>query len=440
MRKVNLTNEQYNRLILVEAENDAFKRNNAKAPNLKAIWKVIDMKQKQLYDEVFGKLSDKIYDITAEKAKQMNKVKPNANFMKIPKNMFSAGNSKLPASVLIVNMSSALMCPSYYLGVCQITNGACYAMRDENQYSRTDIGSVLNNNWQRDLIHTQMLQQYQNGNKKPMRDFFNLVETYIQLGNAYAENLFKKEMENMKYKLGRDLTKEEINLLKIQQSDTKITDIRLNESGDFHCQLAVDLWSKFARKIKKKYGINMHAYTARNLDYSKASENMSINYSHQGDGNNRGFLPRRFKAVSDAKFDSLQGGNEVKNRQPILGQTENGEFFYKCPCSNKETKCDRCGVCFAKNETGRPYTIYVKYHGAVAANGLKNLFTAKEVDGVIKKLYQNGWITDNEMTSRNRRDNKKKLNDYSEKIMAQRNGTAPKDEFNADKNEEKPKN
>ena len=398
MRKVNLTNEQYNRLILVEAENDAFKRNNAKAPNLKAIWKVIDMKQKQLYDEVFGKLSDKIYDITAEKAKQMNKVKPNANFMKIPKNMFSAGNSKLPASVLIVNMSSALMCPSYYLGVCQITNGACYAMRDENQYSRTDIGSVLNNNWQRDLIHTQMLQQYQ------------------------------------------DLTKEEINLLKIQQSDTKITDIRLNESGDFHCQLAVDLWSKFARKIKKKYGINMHAYTARNLDYSKASENMSINYSHQGDGNNRGFLPRRFKAVSDEKFDSLQGGNEVKNRQPILGQTENGEFFYKCPCSNKETKCDRCGVCFAKNETGRPYTIYVKYHGAVAANGLKNLFTAKEVDGVIKKLYQNGWITDNEMTSRNRRDNKKKLNDYSEKIMAQRNGTAPKDEFNADKNEEKPKN
>ena len=95
------------------------------------------------------------------KQKQMNKVKPNANFMNIPKNMFSAGNKKVPSSVLIVNMSSALMCPSFYLGVCQITNGACYAMRDENQYSRTDIGSTLRNNWQRDLAHTQMIQQYQ---------------------------------------------------------------------------------------------------------------------------------------------------------------------------------------------------------------------------------------------------------------------------------------
>ena len=89
--KINLTKEQYNKLIITEAENAAFKRANAKAPNLKKIWKIIDMKQKQLYDEVFGKLSDEIYDITLAKQRQMNKVKPNGNFMRIPKNMFSAG-------------------------------------------------------------------------------------------------------------------------------------------------------------------------------------------------------------------------------------------------------------------------------------------------------------------------------------------------------------
>jgi hypothetical protein len=353
--------------------------------------------------------------------------------MRIPKNMFSAGNTKLPANVLVVNMSSALMCPSYYLGVCQITNGACYAMRDENQYSRTDIGSVLSNNWQRDLMHTQMLQQYQHGNKKPMRNFFRLVETYIQLGNAYAENLFKEELEKQEYRYGRPLTKDEKEFLRVQQSDTKITDIRLNESGDFQCQLAVDLWAKFARKIKKKYGINTHAYTARNLDFSNASKDISINYSHQGNGNERGEFPRRFKAVSDKVFNSLIGGDEVKNRQPILGQKPNGEFFYKCPCSNKETKCDRCGVCFAKNETGKPYTIYVKYHGAIAANGLKNLFTAKEVNDVLNKLKDNGWVTDDEIKSSNKRDHKKKLADYSKKILMQRNGQLPQDEFNTEK-------
>ena len=433
--KLKITEKQYDNLIIAEAKNDAFNRQKAKAKNLKQIWKAIDMKQKQLYREVFGDLSEKMYDITVAKEKKMKSLKPKGDFLKIPNNMFSAGNDKLPASVLIVNMSSALMCPSYYLGVCQITNGACYAMRDENQYSRTDVGSVLNNNWQRDLMHTQMLQQYQHGNKKPMRTFFKILETYIQLGNAYSENLYRKEVENMEYKFGRKLTQEEKNLLRVQQSDNKITDIRLNESGDFHCQLAVDLWAKFARKIKKKYGINTHAYTARNLDYSNASQDISINYSHLGDGNARGDLPRRFKAVTDKVFNALEGGDKVKNQQPILGQKPDGEFFYKCPCSNKSTKCDRCGVCFAPNKTGTPYTIYVKYHGAVAANGLKNLFTTKEINDVINKLKLNGWVTDNEMKSRNRKDNIQKLNNYSEKILAQRNGKAPKDDFNTEKDE-----
>ena len=411
--KVNITANQYNNLIISEAENVAYNRNNAKEPNLKAIWSAIDRKQKILQDEVFGELSEKIYDITVEKAKSMGE-----EFMEVPKNICSAGNDKLPSSVLIINMSSSLMCPSYYLGICTITNGACYAQRAENQYSAKDKSSVLTNRWKTDLMHTQMLQQYQHGNKKPMKDYFNLIETYIQLGNAYSENLYKKEYQKMQMRLGRELTPEEKNFLRIQQSENKITDIRLNETGDFQCQLAVNLWGKFADKIKKKYGINTHAYTARNLDFSNVSKSIAINPSHEGI-NLGDAKPRMFKAVGDKFYNRLKGGDKVENRQPVLGVV-NGKYFYKCPCSRGETHCDMCGVCFDKNKTGKPYTIYVKYHGLVAANGFKNLFKKDEVEKVIEKLHENGWITEKEYQSYISPKNQNFLDSISKKIDKQR--------------------
>jgi hypothetical protein len=411
--KVNITANQYNNLIISEAENGAYNRNNANEPNLKAIWDAIDRKQKILQDEVFGELSEKIYDITIEKAKSMGE-----EFMEVPKNICNAGNDKLPSSVLIINMSSSLMCPSYYLGICTITNGACYAQRAENQYSAKDKSSVLTNRWKTDLMHTQMLQQYQHGNKKPMKDYFNLIETYIQLGNAYSENLYKKEYQKMQMRLGRELTPEEKNFLRIQQSENKITDIRINETGDFQCQLAVNLWGKFADKIKKKYGINTHAYTARNLDFSNVSKSMAINPSHEGI-NLGNAEPRMFKAVGDKFYDNLEGGDQVKNRQPVLGVV-NGKYFYKCPCSRGETHCDMCGVCFDKNKTGKPYTIYVKYHGLVAANGFKNLFKKDEIENVIEKLHENGWITEEEYQSYISPKNQNFLDNISKKIDKQR--------------------
>jgi hypothetical protein len=411
--KVNITANQYNNLIISEAENVAYNRNNANEPNLKAIWDAIDRKQKILQDEVFGELSEKIYDITVEKAKSMGE-----EFMEVPKNICNAGNDKLPSSVLIINMSSSLMCPSYYLGICTITNGACYAQRAENQYSAKDKSSVLTNRWKTDLMHTQMLQQYQHGNKKPMKDYFNLIETYIQLGNAYSENLYKKEYQKMQMRLGRELTPEEKNFLRIQQSENKITDIRINETGDFQCQLAVNLWGKFADKIKKKYGINTHAYTARNLDFSNVSKSMAINPSHEGINLGKA-EPRMFKAVGDKFYDNLEGGDQVKNRQPVLGVV-NGKYFYKCPCSRGETHCDMCGVCFDKNKTGKPYTIYVKYHGLVAANGFKNLFKKDEVENVIEKLHENGWITEKEYQSYISPKNQNFLDSISKKIDKQR--------------------
>jgi hypothetical protein len=399
-------------LIINEAKNAAYERKNAKEANMKAIWKAIDRKQKELQANIFGELNDKLYDITQEKLNSMGE-----KYAFVPNVIARAGNSKLPASVLVINMSSSLMCPSYYLGICTIKNGACYAQRAENQYSSKD--GVLPDRWKTDLMHTQMLQQYQNGNKQPMRDYFKLVETYIQLGNAYATNLYKEELEKVTYRLGRELTKEEKNILWMQQSEYVISDIRLNETGDFHCQLAVDLWAKFASKIKKKYGINTHAYTARNLDFSKASDVIAINPSHQGInmGENN---TRMFKAVGNDFYNKLVGGDKVGNdRQPELGEI-NGKYFYKCPCKKGVTTCERCGVCFAPNKTGVDYTIYVRYHGLTAANGFKHLFTKNEVSNVIEKLHNNGWVTDEEYTTYQSQTNQNRLDKVSKDIKQQR--------------------
>ena len=413
--KILLKESQYDRIFINEDDNPAYQRSNANSDNLKAIWAVIDKKQQNLQKIVFGDLGDKLYDIASEKAKQMGE-----EFAEVPHNMCNAGNKKLPMGVLFINMSSALMCPSYYLGICTITNGRCYAQSEENRYSNT----AMPVRWKTDIMYTQMLQQYQHGDKNPMKEYFRLIETYIQLGNAYSENVFRKEMEKMEYKLKRSLTKEEKEFLRIQNSDYKITDIRLNETGDFQCQLAVDLWDKFAEKIKRKYGINTHAYTARNLDFSNV-KNIAINPSHKGInlGEN---LPRMFKAISDKEYNRLKGGDKVIDRQPELAIKEDGTYYYKCPCGKGETKCDRCGVCFDKNKTGKPYTIFVKYHGMEYANGLKSLFTKDEVQNVIEKMYKNGWVTDEEYDKYTSNGNQTRLKNISKNINNMRKETKKK--------------
>ena len=409
MVKIRINESQYNMLLLSEENNNAFDRKKVNGDNMKAIWAEIDRKQKELHNNLFGELSDKLYDITIEKAKAMGD-----KYLRVPNTICTAGNDKLPENVLIINMSSSLMCPSFYLGLCTIKNGACYAQRDENRLTNT----VTPNRWQTDLMHTQMLQQYKSGNKNAFRIYFGLIEKYIQLANAYSENLYKKELARINrqylklYK--REMTENEKNVLKIQYMKHKISDVRLNETGDFQCQLAVDLWTKFAMKIKKKYNINTHAYTARNLDFSNASKHMAINPSHKGI-NVGSYNTRMFKAVDNSKFNSLEWC-ELNGNQPILKVDDKGVYYYKCPCDNNNTKCDECGVCFAKNETGKPYTIFVKYHGITAANGLKSLFKKDEVSNVIERLYANGWITDDEYENYNSEANQSHLDRLSSKI------------------------
>ena len=47
---------------------------------------------------------------------------------------YSIGNSKIGKDTLIINMGSATDCPSRQLGLCNIPEGKCYALKAERQY------------------------------------------------------------------------------------------------------------------------------------------------------------------------------------------------------------------------------------------------------------------------------------------------------------------
>lgn len=410
----NIINNSVSKIInsINEERNKAYNRSSA-TEGMKKIWDIIDKKQKKLYDMVFGDLGDKLDELTMEKAKLMGE-----EYLNIPEVICGAGNDKLPENVLIVNMSSSLMCPSFYLGLCQIKGGACYAQRAENQYTN----NVLPQRFKTDLMHTQMLRQYQNGNKNPMKEYFRIVELYIHLANKYATDECNNVIKFLEKKMGRKLSNEERNIISIEHSKNKITDVRLNETGDFHCQLAVDLWSKFAKKIKQKYGINTHAYTARNLDFSEASKNININYSHKGEYDSEYQKPRYYMALTDGQYNKLENVPVDENSQPVLGPKYKGKYYYKCPCTASETKCDMCGVCFNKNKTGEEYIIYTTIHGNKNAQGLVNGFTIPQMKPVVNQLHDIGWTNEKEKG----KEENENLKNYSKNVEIKQNANKKK--------------
>lgn len=394
-----MLNEEENRYY---SRKDNFNGNES----LKQLWAKIEQKQTELQQMLYNELDE----FTRAKLKLFNVESPI-----VPETLVTAGNAKLPSDVLIINITSPLACPSYHLGLCVIKDGACYAQRGHNQYD-----GARERGFNTDIMMTQMLQQYKKGNKLPMKKYYNLVEMYLNVGNLVAKQTYR---DSIKYLInnGVELTDSVKETAKMIADRYKIKVIRLNEAGDFPCQLSVNLWFNFAKKVGKKYGIQVNTYSARLLDFSKKPENFSILPSREGI--NIGDEPyRTFMAVPDTLYNSKQGGDKVdyKTHQPILGQEENGRYFFKCPCEKDKPQCDSCRVCFNRNETGVPYTIYVKYHGYRAANGLKNLFTQDEIKRSLKQSIKNGWITPEELKIANSKGTRKRLGDVSQRTLNQR--------------------
>lgn len=179
-----------------------------------------------------------------------NILKNQLSFMQFSGQAFAYGNTKIPRSTLIVNLTSAENCPSKKRELCQVV-GCCYALKCERIYSNYKHKNLVMQHWL---------------NTASTEDIITLMSAYIY----YAP--------------------ETINL------------IRLDEAGDFTCQNQIRQWNKIAKFFWESRGIRTYTYTARtDLDFSEAPYIM-VNGSLPG-------IPgavRVYKCIPPQIFDNIQ--------------------------------------------------------------------------------------------------------------------------------------
>ena len=132
--------------------------------------------------------------------------------------LFSFGNTKLPRTTAIFNMSSATDCRASRKGLCQLKNiNKCYARKAEIQYP-------------------------------PVLPFRRRQEEFWS--KCTAHSFISKLLECSR--------------------TIPITHLRLNEAGDFKTQRCVGKAVKIAKILKDRYDITTYCYTARiDLDFTK---------------------------------------------------------------------------------------------------------------------------------------------------------------------------
>ncbi len=137
--------------------------------------------------------------------------------------LLSDGNTKLPSTTAIFNMSTATDCPSRKLGLCSAYYKGkciCYALKPET------------NHWKKVVL--------------PYRE----KQTEFWLNTNAKDFVFQFVA---------------INELK----DKPFTAMRFNEAGDFHGQSCVNKAEKIAKALNT-YNVKVYCYTARkDLDFSK---------------------------------------------------------------------------------------------------------------------------------------------------------------------------
>ena len=307
--------------------------------------------------------------------------------LSIPQKAFSAGNDKLPNNTLIVNFTSALRCPAW--NECLVKH-ACYARAGEKPHT-----AVLRANTNRYLLW-----ELTRGDNEMLKLMMNMVKAYIfnyeTIYNSASGILRKQGIKNINDLLNLDLDNGLVTETLFEQfnSAKNVTNVRLNEDGDFIGQWLVDAWDDFGGKLKK-FGVVISAYTCRNLNY-EGVQNIVLNSSNVANKN----VDRYFIAISEeayASFDDTHEGFDPQTGRlktvlrPLgtfdeTGQwTPNGNMYYKCPCGNesimgpkkkKEEKnslmdydCYKCNTCYTPNNLngGKPYYVFVKVHGSSEA-------------------------------------------------------------------------
>jgi hypothetical protein len=163
--------------------------------------------------------------------------------------LISSGNTKLPSTTAIFNMSSAHDCPSLKLGLCKAyVNGkhVCYARKAEYDY------------------HPNVL---------PYRRRQEKFWLGMTVQGFVSQFLLINAMKNKPF-----------------------TALRFNEAGDFHSQDCVNKAQGIAA-ILKRSGVNVYAYTSRSDLVFTGTKSIVIN----GSGFMKAGIPNEFKIVTDLK-------------------------------------------------------------------------------------------------------------------------------------------
>jgi hypothetical protein len=176
------------------------------------------------------------------------------------------GNTKLPSSIAIWNMTSAHDCPSAKLGLCAAEKfGAkCYAKKSEYAY------------------HKEVL---------PHR------RSQAKLWNELTAKEFVSQF-----------------LLLNSRKKKAFTAIRFSESGDFRNQADVDKVEKIA-SLLKRFKIKCYTYTSRSdLDYSKISSLILSGSGFKKKGINKVFQIIKNKKDKPKGYSICKGDCKVCNR------------------------------------------------------------------------------------------------------------------------------
>ena len=219
---------------------------------------------------------------------------------------FPYGNTKLPPSTMVVNLTSAFDCPAaekcpFHVEKTGEGEGGCYAGQTEKQYKDTELRN-LRNEYTLD--------------KLTIKELLTLLDKYIMA------------------------------------APQRIKRIRISESGDFKSQEVVDFCDKIAGHLKAKYGISTTCYTRQPFDFTKC-KNLIVNSSLTGNyikGADRNYLIKH----SQAAFDKVPDGLQIDR--------ERGKATFKCHCD-----CYKCNFCYnTKEENGEDPNIrtdvWVKKH------------------------------------------------------------------------------
>lgn len=280
--------------------------------------------------------------------------------------MYPVGNSKVSRDTLLVNITSAVDCPSYKIranspehakrsNTC-LAGEACYAMASENQYINT----------------------------KRRNRVLNIVNLICLYGNRMD--------------LIKGIISEYID--SAREAGFNIRNIRINENGDFIDQKCVNEYSRICGEIQQERGVQATAYTAKTRDYSGNPIDYTSTHNNNGTPPNivltvsradkssvtpatyipeEGFVDktaigqadRFFLAIPEEMFKQLPDTPVLEKGQPNLASNPtfktdinpNGKF-HKCQCEiDKGKVCGDCQICYTPNTTGEKYFIFCKLHG-----------------------------------------------------------------------------